>query len=355
MNKLMKKHMKHMKKYIIVFLTVMMSSILFCVTAFAQAEVTPESDSGSSSPSSSSSVSSRDSSSSSTSEEPWSSSPEGGNGNVSAPPEDDTVPVKLDYNDGSKIKIINVEPGSLVKDLPVPSRKGYFFDYWTMNQARVSSSFEIYSEITLTAQWEKSTASSRKASSYSSVDTHQQQVEQAASQAQAVISDPDVLSSEDWNSILSTGQESSGGAEASSSQASSSAQGGGGSWLFPAGIALIVLSACGVGTFVYLQFFSGSGPRGPRSGSGPEEPDDNMEFTDISSNSAGPYPAPPPEEPSRKPQSQAAPGSDDDTLPIPPQARRLERSDFDINRSKAKPVDEKKENFDWDKFFNDDI
>lgn len=341
---------KKAKKYITVPFAVMMCTALFFVTALARAEVTPESDPGSysssvSAPSSSSKASSGPENSPSSSDD--------GNGNVDAPSEEETVPVKLDYNDGSAIKIVNEKPGTQVKNLTVPSRKGYVFDYWTMNGARVSSTFEIYSEITLTAQWEESTASSRKPSSYASVDTHRQEVEQAASQAEGAVSDPDVLSSQDWNSILSTGQQSSSGDQTASLQASSAAQGGGGgSWLFPVGIALIVLSACGVGAFVYLQFFSGPGPRGPGSGSETDD-SDGMEFTDISSSSTGPYPAPPPGSPQAP---QETPGSSDDTKPVPPQARRRsERDGHEISRSQAKPVGGEKKDFDWDKFFNDNI
>lgn len=340
------------KNYIIVLFAVMLCTALLFTTAPAQAEVTPESDPGSSS----GSVSVPESSSSKTSSKPENPPPssEDGNGNVDVPSEEETVPVKLDYNDGSAIKIVNVKQGTQVKDLAVPSRKGYVFDYWTMNGARVSSSFEIYSEITLTAQWEVSAASSRKPSSYASVDTHQRQVEQAASKAQAAISDPDVLSSEDWNSILSTGSQASSAAGAVSSQTSSAAQRGGGSWLFPVGIALIVLSACGIGAFVYLQFFSGPGPRGPDSGGAGPYDTEEMDFTDISSSSDGLYPAPKPTPPQAP--GEAPGGSEDDTMPVPKQAlRRPEKTGHNLNRSRAEPVDGGKKDFDWDKFFNDDI
>lgn len=335
------------KKYIIVLFAVAMSAALFFMTALAQAEVTAES-----APVSSSSASSPDSSSSKSPSEPESPPPSSdGNGNVDVPSEEETVPVRLDYNDGSAVKIVNVKQGAHVSSLPVPTRKGYVFDYWTMKGARVSSTFEIYSEITLTAQWEASAASSRKPSSYASVDTHQKEVEQAASRAEGAISDPDVLSSQDWNSLLSAGQQASSGVPDVSSQTSSSAaKNGGGSWLFPVGIALIVLSACGIGAFVYLQFFSGSGPRGPGAGSGPDD-FDGMEFTDISSSSTGPHPAPP-SKPSGTPKGK----SKDDTMPVPPQAaRRQEQSGHDFSRSQAKPVTGEDKNFDWDKFFNDDI
>ncbi|QNK39647.1 InlB B-repeat-containing protein [Caproicibacter fermentans] len=348
------------KKYIIVLFTVLFSAVFFTVTAFAQAGITPENDSStpvSSAVNKSSSVSSSQESSSSPSSsgESQVTSNADGTGNVDVPPQEETVMVKLDYNDGSAVRVVNVKPGTQVKNLAVPTRKGYLFDYWTMNGAKVSSSFEIYSEISLTAKWEASAESSRKPSSYASVDTHQREVEQAASRAEEAVSDPGVLSSEDWNSILSTGSQAASAAGTASSQASSAAsQGGGGSWLFPVGIALIVLSACGIGAFLYLQFFSGPGPRGPKSGAGTEEFDD-LEFTDISSNSTGPYAAP--EEPESEPRARSAGSDSDDTRPIPPQARpeAARRKDYDASRSQARAVDGEKKNFDWDKFFNDDI
>lgn len=362
---------KKAKKYIVVLITVMMSAALISMTAFAQAQITPERDdspvssfnsapSQQTDPLSSSQASAPSSSSGSpsdSSQTPSSaSSPSGeegtssdGTGNVDAPSEAETVPVKLNDNDGSAIRVVNVELGTQVKDLGTPTRSGYVFSYWTMNGAKVSSSFEIYSEITLTAQWEEKTASSRKPSSYASVDTHKNEVDQAASRAEAAISDPDVLSSEDWNALLSTGSEASSGEENSSGASSSQASGnGGGSWLFPVGILLIVLSAFGIGAFVYLQFFSG--PGGPPSGPGGGDFDDSMEFTDISSNSSGPYGTP---EPDEEPSPRA--NDDDDTMPIPRQARRLSSKGYGSPKAQAKPVTNSKKNFDWDKFLNDDI
>ncbi|MCI1966115.1 MAG: hypothetical protein LKJ17_08305 [Oscillospiraceae bacterium] len=355
---------KTAEKYIIVLLTITLSAALLFTTAFAQAETTSKS--ATSSNSGSSAVQEPDPGADITPEDDTKSSPtipssqvntssaaplnpeEDGTENVDIPAQTETIPVKLNYNDGSDIKIVNVKPGTSIQSLAAPSRRGFVFQYWTMNGTRVSSTFQIQSEISLTAQWKTAAVSSKAPSSYASVDTHQKEVEQAASQAAAAVSDPDVLSSEDWNSLLSTGESSSGSTASASSAAEQN--NGGGSWLFPAGIVLIALAACGIGAFVYLQFFSGPGPRGPHGpGSGPLDLNGgttDTEFTDISSNSSGPHPAPNPAPAPRK-----TPGSDSDTKPIP----RQPRIHHDMSQSQAKPVASPKKDFDWEKFFNDDI
>lgn len=274
-----------------------------------------------------------------------------GTGNVDVPQDNESISVKLDYNDGNGIRIVNVEPGQQVQDIPAPQRDGYVFDYWTMNGTQVSPSFQIYSEMTLTAQWTQAPeSSSAKPSSYATVDTHRQEIERAASQAEAATSDPDVLSSEDWESILSTESQTASGAGAVSEQASSgAAHGGGSSWLFPLGITLIVLSACGIGTFIYLQFFSDPGPHGPGPHTGSDD-FDSMEFIDISSHSDTPHGS------TGLGQTQGRQKKDDDDRPIPHQNRQSQRmGGKDMTRSQAKPTAEKKKEFDWDKFFNDDI
>lgn len=282
----------------------------------------------------------------------------GGNGtgdNGTGSEENEKIDVTLNYNDGSAPKVVSVAPGTQVKALPVPERKGYEFDCWTMNGVEVSRSLEIYTEIALTARWTVSAASSKASSSYASVDTHESEVEQAASRAAEAISDPDVLSSEDWGSLLSTPSGAEVGTGTLSSAASSQAsRGGGGSWLFPVGIGLIVLSACGIGAFIYLQFFSGAGPRippGPVGDGGFK----NTEFTDISSHSDGPYPAPDAPDAPQAPEA-PRPDSEDDTRPVPPQIRRAPASDQSgPAKAQARPVNGEKGGFDWDKFFSDDI
>jgi uncharacterized repeat protein (TIGR02543 family) len=364
---------KKTQKYIVVLFTVLLSAALLTITAFAESGITRKEDPSSSSsdsvtsgvdPASQPSEDSASQQVDSSPQNPSSSEDEptnpdsgeeesfisDGTGNVDVPEDNDTIPVKLDYNDGNGIRVVNVEPGTPVQNLPVPSREGYVFDYWTMNGTQVSPTFQIYSEIILTAQWEQEIeSSSAKPSSYASVDTHQQEIERAASQAEAATSDPDVLSSEDWESILSTESESVSGAGIVSEETSSAtSRGGGSSWLFPVGIILIVLSACGIGTFIYLQFFSDSGSHGPGAGGGKNDFDD-MEFVDISSYSE---PSLGNSEPKRVPRKKSS--DNEDTMPIPHQSRGEQRSG---NRDlpQTKPATEKKKEFDWDKFLNDDI
>ena len=375
------------KKYSIVLLTVCLGAAVFAMTAFAETGILPASLPASSGApgfravalTAADGAGSQAAGDSGTGEQPGdgtgqpgtgdsgnssgnngtgSSTGDNGNGNASSgsgsssssKAEDNRIDVLLNYNDGSEPKVVRVAPGTQVKTLSVPERKGYEFDCWTMNGVEVSPSLEIYTEISLTARWEVSTASSKAPSSYASVDTHKSEVEQAASRAAEAISDPDVLSSEDWNSLLSTPSEAAAGVGTLSSAASSQpSQGGGGSWLFPVGIGLIVLAACGVGAFVYLQFFGGAGPRippGPAEGGGFK----NVEFTDISSHSDGPYDAPDgPDEPEAP-----RPGGGDDTRPVPPEVRRA-AAQGGTPKAQAQPVNGEKGDFDWDKFFSDDF
>lgn len=351
--------MGNAKKYIVVLLAVFFSAAALTLNAFAETDTS----SNSSSSSSSSSGTSSDSSSSKGGNS--SGTPGGGtenpggdgNGGVDEPDENEDIAVTLDYNDGSAPKTISVAPGTPVKTLTVPKRSGYSFDCWTMNGTEVLPSFEIYSPITLTARWIVSEDSSRKPSSYASVDTHESEIEQAASRAEEAISDPDVLSSQDWGSLLSAGSQAEAGTAAQSSQAPSGTAQGGGAWLFPVGIALIVLSACGIGIFVYLQFFSAPGPGKPGSTGGGDSRPKDMEFTDISSHSDGPYAAP--EDPGEAPAESHESHTDEAgfTRPLPADLRTLHaaRLPSGLPKAQAKPVDGGKSDFDWDKFFNDDF
>jgi hypothetical protein len=139
------------------------------------------------------------------------------------------------------------------------------------------------------------------------VDTQESRVEQIASQADAAVSDPDVLSSENWSELLSSGSQSSAPSSAnsdaglSSATSSKASQGGGISWLLILGIVLIMLAICGIVFFVYEQFLKGhdddfggpSGPSGPNdisshsSGDSSQTDTSPTEFTDISSDSDG--------------------------------------------------------------------
>ena len=336
---------RNAKKYIVVLLAACLCAAALTLNAFAET--------GSSSESSSESSPS-DSAVTSPADPPEESETPGGGTDVSSGAAEE-ISVTLDYNNGTPRKVVTVAPGTQVKSLPVPKWKGHSFECWIMNSAEVAPSFEIYSEITLTAQWTAAEESSRKPSSYTSVDTHEREIEQAASRAEEAIRDPDALSSQDWNSLLSTGSQADAGAalQPSSETPPQTPQGGGSSWLFPVGIGLIVLSACGIGAFVYLQFFSspGSGSHGPGTGRGGFEA---MEFTDISSHSG-----------EAETGSAGAPAEPDDASPLeetetarPARAdiRNLHAARFQsgLPKAQAKPVDGGKD-FDWDKFFNDDF
>lgn len=355
------------KKYIVILLTALLSAAAFTITAFAQAEILPDSSAVSHSAASEQASSASEISSAPSAASGESSAPAGsesapadsGNGGVDVPGSGADITVKLNYNDGQGIRTLVVQSGTTVGALPVPARKGYRFVCWTAAGTEVASSMELYSDMTLTARWEAAAQSSSSrpssSSSYTSVDTRQNEVNQAASQAQQVISDPGVLSSEDWNSILSTGSQAQAAGTQSSSQASSSQASGGkgsSSWLLPVGIALIALAACGVGAFVYLQFFSGDGHEKPDPrGGGGDGGDATMEFTDISSFSDG-------SSVYHSPDAPETAGNGDDTRPIrTPDAQSLDSRDDGRGtpRAEAKAVESGKKDFDWDKFFNDDI
>jgi len=240
------------------------------------------------------------------------------------------------------------------------------------------------------------TASSKYQAPVTSLDTKQNQVEATASEAAAAVSDPDVLSSENWSELLSSGEETqSQAAIAGTSTVSSTASTagvGGVSMILILGVVLIVLALCGFGLFVYLQFFANrNGPKG-RGGQGkpkssPRNADPNNEdtitFTDISSDSDGKVhrgdyvpnkdakapskpqstknpPSSTVNSPSQKPQSaRKAPVTDKEvTAPIP----HLSQSSHSPSpenpgsnpplRAQATPVS-KESDFDWEKFFNE--
>ncbi|HHV31577.1 MAG: hypothetical protein E7518_05330 [Ruminococcaceae bacterium] len=180
----------------------------------------------------------------------------------------------------------------------------------------VSSSPEEPSSSPQSSSSQESSSSQKSSSSKSSsskavsskptrsVDTKENQINQRASQAQQAVSDPDVLSSQDWSELLSS-EPSSGssalaagvGSGTTSTSSTPSNQGGGVSVLLISGIILIVLGVAGIGFFVYEQFFAQrSGRRGGYIGpmdisshSHGSSMDDTepLEFEDISSNSDG--------------------------------------------------------------------
>ncbi len=214
------------------------------------------------------------------------------------------------------------------------------------------------------------------------------------------MSDPNVLSSQDWGELLSGSSESAvqAGGTASDPSAASGASGnsgGGLSWLLLLGIGLIVLALGGIGFFVYAQFFSNkNGGRGSNHGpmdissrsgkdTGLKDDSEPMEFVDISSDSDGTQhrdeyvpekkafedirpagtvnrtpAAKAPDAPKtevKKPKVSAK----EITAPIPQENLPRQtppvpkRGTTSGPKSQATPVQEGK-NFDWEKFFNDD-
>ena len=244
----------------------------------------------------------------------------------------------------------------------------------------------------------RASSSSRQPVVNNNVNTHKNEVEARASQAAQTISDPDVLSSQDWGELLSSGEsaasETVAAAGTVSSQAGSTPGIGGVSWLLVLGVVLIVLAFCGIGLFIYLQFFFKGRPGGGLKfapAAGPAEADEPMTFEDISSDSSGTqlrgdsvsddtqtftdihsHSAPAVKTksaiktkpavkapPVLKPQPVLKPATSDKdvTAPIPQQIlnrSRAESSPSDRNpvpKSQAQPV--KESNFDWEKFFNE--
>lgn len=159
--------------------------------------------------------------------------------------------------------------------------------------SKVSSSASSKVSATISSKASSSKASAVSSKKPASVNTQQSKVNQAASRA-AAVSDPDVLSSQNWNELLSSAASgtAAGAVSAVSSAVSSTPSGNGGgiSWLLVVGILLILLGVAGIGFFIYLQFFSGpkngrGGPSTGRPSAGKNE--GSAEFTDISSSSDG--------------------------------------------------------------------
>ncbi|MCY1713347.1 hypothetical protein [Caproiciproducens galactitolivorans] len=232
----------------------------------------------------------------------------------------------------------------------------------------------------------KKTSSDEKPIFNHKVDTHNQKVEEAASRAAQTISTPDVLSSQDWGELLSSTSSSDSSSVAAAAGTTSSSTGssgvGGVSWLLILGIVLIVLALCGIGLFVYLQFFSGSGgikknsipaPVHKKSGEKPTEfvdissysddqphgdsiAKDARGFSDIASSSEKAPAAP--VAPAGKAVQKPAISDKDETAPIPHEVFQrntpftpAEKNDS-LPKSQAQPVN--KSDFDWEKFFNEE-
>nr|WP_319489819.1 hypothetical protein [uncultured Caproiciproducens sp.] len=219
------------------------------------------------------------------------------------------------------------------------------------------------------------------------VDTHANEVEARASQAAQTISDPAVLSSQNWGELLSSGESAASETAADvgtvSSEAGATPGIGGVSWLLVLGVVLIVLALCGIGLFVYLQFFfkgnsSGGLKFAPAAAAAAAKTDEPLTFEDISSDSSklqrredsafedtqtgtdiqsSSVPAIK-TAPAVKPQQARKPVKSDKEITAPIPQEILSRngsaspSSDRIPKSQATPV--KDSNFDWEKFFNDE-
>ena len=308
--------------------------------------------------------------------------------------------VTLNFNGGTGgDTTVYVPSGTTVGELATPVKKGYRFAGWVSGGNDIMSGYKINDNISLMAQWEKAengssqnsrgkTSSKTKSSSNTPpIDTHQSEVNDAASNAEAAVSDPDALSSQDWSGVFSSGgnssQASQGAAGLLSSENGNNSSGGN-SWLFIAGIALIVLAACGIGLFIYLQFFRTPRSGGPRNKGMGDDMDDTEEidsFTDISSDSSGTQQRNDlgdNENENTKPiimsdsavkseilrnvkPHSSAPGVSRQAPPAQaaPKAQAAQKAQVvpktqAAPRAQAKPVNGSKSDFDWDKFFNDD-
>lgn len=232
----------------------------------------------------------------------------------------------------------------------------------------------------------RTSSSSKQPVVNNNVNTHKNEVEARASQAAQTISDPDVLSSQDWGELLSNGEsaasETVAAAGTVSSQTGSTPGIGGVSWLLVLGVVLIVLAFCGIGLFIYLQFFFKGRPGGRLKfapAAGPAEVDEPMTFEDISSDSSGiqhrvdsvsddiqtftDIRSSSASAVKTKPTVKAPPvirpvTSDKDvTAPLPQQILNRSAADSSssdrtaLPKSQAQPV--KESNFDWEKFFNE--
>lgn len=120
-----------------------------------------------------------------------------------------------------------------------------------------------------------------------SVDTDNAEINQNASRAAEATSDPDLLSSQDWSELLTSGEVSQSPDakpfenEPFGGQNQSGEKQGSFSWILPLGIVLIVLGLGGIAFFVYTQFFA------PRRRGAFDDTGEIEEFTDIRSDSSG--------------------------------------------------------------------
>lgn len=170
-----------------------------------------------------------------------------------------TVTFHLNGGTGATTRA-HVDSGTSVGEFSTPTRKGYQFAGWSLNGNTADPSTQLNGDAVLTATWVPANPSSNKAAPSSSqkpVDTHQSEIDEAASRAEAAISEPDTLSSQDWNSLLNSSSSSAAAGAVSSLPSSQGKSGSNFSKLFYLGIGLIVLALAGIGLFIYLQFIRG--------------------------------------------------------------------------------------------------
>ena len=120
------------------------------------------------------------------------------------------------------------------------------------------------------------------------VDTDNEKINENASRAAEATDDPDLLSSQDWSELLTSGEVSQSpdakpfeNIQQQENQSGSNTSQGSFSWILPVGILLIVLGLGGIAFFVYAQFFA------PRRRAAFDDTGEIQEFTDISSDSSG--------------------------------------------------------------------
>lgn len=122
------------------------------------------------------------------------------------------------------------------------------------------------------------------------VDTDNEEINENASRAAEATDDPDLLSSQDWSELLTSGEVSqspdakpfeNATQQQEAEQGRANASQGSFSWILPVGILLIVLGLGGIAFFVYAQFFA------PRRRAAFDGTGEIQEFTDISSDSSG--------------------------------------------------------------------
>ena len=63
--------------------------------------------------------------------------------------------VKFDSNGGSLLEDVVIGEGQKIERQPVPTRDGYRFIYWTLNDVEFNFSTKITGDVTLVAKWEK--------------------------------------------------------------------------------------------------------------------------------------------------------------------------------------------------------